>query len=137
MDTSKEYIEMCKNAVEIHREYDPKECDIFACYSPHFGEWEISANHDLMTESGSAGLKYTKCGKVVVWLPRQDQLQALIRLESNFACNYVGMLNSFASDYIIYLSNFNSMEQIWLAFVMFERYNKVWTGKGWTLKEIT
>lgn len=28
--------------------------------------------------------------------------------------------------------NFTSMEQLWLAFVMKEKYNKVWDGETWT-----
>ena len=28
----------------------------------------------------------------------------------------------------------SSMEQLWLAFVMSEKYNKIWNGKEWDLK---
>jgi len=30
-----------------------------------------------------------------------------------------------------YTNDFTSMEQLWLAFVMNEKYNKVWNGKDW------
>lgn len=75
--------------------------------------------------------------KQVIWLPRQDQLQEMIKSEDEnlvefreriicgFSawCEVLRMTNDFR-DYL-------SMEQLWLAFVMKEKYNKVWNGEDW------
>ena len=50
-----------------------------------------------------------------IWLPRQDQLQGMV-------------------EYTVGVNKFNSMEQLWLAFVMSEKYNKKWDGKDWIKK---
>ncbi len=34
-----------------------------------------------------------------------------------------------------YIAQFTSMEQLWLAFVMKEKYRKVWEGNKWTQKD--
>ena len=72
-----------------------------------------------------------------IWLPRQDQLQKMVR--SKFANNldmlmafyaFVTEDKPFGFDAI-----FNApMEQLWLAFVMKEKYNKVWNGEKWIKK---
>lgn len=65
------------------------------------------------------------------WLPRQDQLQEMIDWNqwqltarySEFVHNQAGQENP--------ESYFTSMEQLWLAFVMKEKYDKVWDGDNW------
>lgn len=87
------------------------------------------------------------------WLPRQDQLQEM--LMSKYAFNH-----RYTKAYHLYVEGFlsehmledvcrwcdcdakiwrngkikkwwKSMEQLWLAFVMFENYSKIWDGKNW------
>ena len=72
-----------------------------------------------------------------MWLPRQDQLQEMYNgkdLEWTF-WDFVTFVDEGEHDYTIefssYAKSFNSMEQIWLAFVMKEKYNKVWSGEDW------
>ena len=68
-----------------------------------------------------------------VWIPRQDELQKILNWGTEQLL--VG-LTAFATricsksrpDYDKLLL---SMEQIWLAFVMKEKYEKVWNGKYW------
>jgi len=43
----------------------------------------------------------------------------------------IGAYHSFAMSY---WKEFTSMEQLWLAFVMFERFGKYWTGTEWIKK---
>ena len=68
----------------------------------------------------------------VIWLPRQDQLQEMV---INFGHGHqnAGILFglSLFSDEHDY--NDDSMEQLWLAYVMYEKYGKVWDDKkeGW------
>jgi hypothetical protein len=57
-------------------------------------------------------IKSSKC----VWLPRQDQLQEMYGTFQECSVNG-GVVTS--------------MEQLWLAFVMKEKHNKVWNGNDW------
>jgi len=63
-----------------------------------------------------------------VWLPRQDQLQKIVDLEIPFI---IYEFNKFIIDGIKkdYTTQFDSMEQLWLSFVMKEKYRKVWNDK--------
>ena len=93
-----------------------------------------------------------------IWLPRQDQLQEMVAGEpyetmlhggisiqekSDFISNLPGIL-FFAYDWefsessllLTYKQPFQSMEQLWLAFVMKEKHGKVWDGEGWIKEEI-
>lgn len=70
------------------------------------------------------------------WLPRQDQLQEMIKTN-----NIVNLCHSFYSQMLLYnncgdyiypdLDEFTSMEQLWLAFVMKEKWNKQWLNGEW------
>ncbi|MDY6862955.1 MAG: hypothetical protein SVR08_11870 [Spirochaetota bacterium] len=66
-------------------------------------------------------------------LERQDQLQEMV-------CGFPTALGEFNAWLYVahydcsideYPRQFNSMEQLWLAFVMSEKYNKKWNGKEW------
>ena len=65
-----------------------------------------------------------------IWLPRQDQLQEMV--------SYIGdtwVIEQYFHNYLhsIYThERKDSMEQLWLAFVMKEKHNKVWDGDKWT-----
>ena len=62
-----------------------------------------------------------------VWLPRQDQLQEMV--DGGFAHQ---TLERFYQWYHSGISKcLSSMEQLWLAFVMKEKYNKTWDGETW------
>lgn len=71
------------------------------------------------------------CESGEIWLPQQDQLQKLVWRKNvqhtllNFY-NEVGFMNT--KEYKYWLQ-FTTMEQLWLAFVMFENYNKIWDDK--------
>ena len=67
-----------------------------------------------------------------IWLPRQDQLQEMVN-DNN--------ITALLQDFISWLSkqcnlpmHMTSMEQLWLAFVMKEKYNKTWDGKEWVIE---
>ena len=126
MDTSKEYIEMCRKATEIQAKWEPKA-----------GDWFVFLSSVLVcTSSGSQGL-ITDQNHVVYeenerdWLPHQDQLQDMLKdnmgLQPEFLAKY---LYEFAVQKEAKL--YDSMEQLWLAFVMHELYQKKWEGKEWT-----
>ncbi len=120
MDTSEAYIEMCEKTEEIQKLWNPEGGDFYAppardrvCF--YFG---------LMDSD-------------FIWLPRQDQLQEMIHR----ACLPHVLLDEFLSWEKQYQDNIveqkgkvwiaSSMEQLWLAFVMKEKYNKIWDGTDW------
>jgi len=73
-----------------------------------------------------------------VWLPRQDQLQEMMigydvnQLLWNFICFVKHPIGNGCFDgdneYVV---QFTTFEQLWLAFVMKERWNKIWNGTKW------
>lgn len=134
MGTSKEYILMCKKAKGIQEIWIPTVGDLY--YHKTYCK-----NVLLYWDKIDRFNKFRK-----IWLPRQDQLQGMIplsKLSSTNEITSVRLLNIF-TDYCnkwetafmfrypktkaIYSP---SMEQLWLAFVMKEKYNKTWDGKEW------
>ena len=67
----------------------------------------------------------------VIWLPRQDQLQDMVK--SEYECDYDMNLDftEFTTNLYTHEQIGASMEQLWLAFVMHEKYNKKWDGEDW------
>lgn len=135
MDTSKEYIKMCEKADEIQKKWvlwkdkklgTVKKGDFF---------------YDKLLESVRVIMEPILLVKGVaensIWLPRQDQLQGMMKYNDRKMGSLHNLIN-FATTMRIgtknrgsYYFEFNSMEQLWLAFVMKEKFNKVWDGKEW------
>ena len=122
MDTGKEYIKMCEKTEEIQKEWKPTGGDFYSTgwnlLTIEFVVFYESLD-ELITGQHSKQIK-----KDIVWLPRQDQLQAMVRKRSIFAlcCD----ISEFCNDV-----KHKSMEQLWLGFVMEENYKKVWNSKEW------
>jgi len=132
MDTSKEYIEMCRNRW-VQDLWEPKVGDvtnkgIILALHRHFTEkkryfYYVTTNQ----ESGLYSYDLT-------WLPRQDQLQDMVREDTDYHAlmkfdTWVFTLARVYDDKII--GKF-SMEQLWLAFVMHELHGKKWDGEDWS-----
>ena len=142
MDTSKEYIKMCEKAVEIQE----------------LRETIIGNNYFVKAIKATlvVGMGYpkTNVGLTIfdfplekiseyIWLPRQDQLQGMIgdfKKQKDFMvlffrpfyyCLELGQIIPKAERVSTYWSDFKSWEQLWLAFVMKEKFNKVWDGEDW------
>ena len=75
--------------------------------------------------------------KRTIWLPRQDQLQEMSNtkpsgiLLSNFYNWYHTQQKKATLVVSDKLAFSMSMEQLWLAFVMKEKYNKIWENESW------
>ena len=137
MDFSNKYIIMCKNAKEIQEEWKKKEGDwVFykntihlIHFQPLYGSLMLFYN-ELIENWGICDETIHKYQQPVnqseiIWLPTQDQLQKLffkhlspITILKNF-CKWCEKYND-------YTKKFNSMEQLWLAFIMWEKFNKFW-----------
>ena len=121
MDTSKEYIEMCRKAVEVQE-----------LWSPISGDVSYLMDIDCVS-IWSYGLYKTDISCAEIWLPRQDQLQDMVGEDTDYHTlmkfdTWVFTLARIYDDIII--EKF-SMEQLWLAFVMHEKYGKKWDGEDW------
>ena len=76
-----------------------------------------------------------------LWLPRQDQLQEMADNEGKAHTLVVRLVNWLQSELWFdkdgfcnwkHAIDYDSMEQLWLAFVMKELHGKVWDGEVWT-----
>jgi hypothetical protein len=132
MDQTPEYLEMCSKLPSEIKNLVPRD-------------------HQGCMGGDKSFFGYYERLNGMVWLPRQDQLQDMlkdkIRYNHKNTYGYVkgpapegfiaGCLHQefhkfmVYEDQYIFCEAFNSMEQLWLAFVMHEKYNKRWDGKEW------
>ena len=151
MDTSETYIKMCEKAEEIQPHLDDKDgvggtwvsgyilYHIAPMNQPHDKDGFYHITDEIaIRECEKCGTRteYIKSSKAV-WLPRQDQLQEMVKESLDSMC--IKFHNLHANDYYDETSGFGcftSMEQLWLAFVMKERWNKVWNGENWVASKV-
>ena len=120
MDTTKQNILMCQKAIEIQKEWKPKAGDFYYWQN----DKDKTANCGVVTFTH---IILAKKANIKIYLPRQDQLQEILGY-----ITITGMLNQVWA--YNRQNNFISMEQLLLALVMKEKYNKVWNGKDWEKK---
>lgn len=133
MDTSETYINMCERAELIQVQWSISE-----------GDWYIDTvtfpSQRILTIAGGCPSfddyerrHLKECQRRSFWLPRQDQLQDMIK--TIFAWEKLNQFNCWFDEEVltrgILQFDNSSFEQLWLAFVMKEKYNKTWNGKGW------
>ena len=143
MDNSKEYIKMCEKAEEIQEFKSEDENWVRGDYFSKSGTMHIKRSdpfelHKEYEYPVRIFLEDMYGNKIIdndyIWLPRQDQLQGIVidRYKA-YPTNLVGMLLEFHffTEETEQQDKFVSMEQLWLAFVMKEKYQKTWNGKEW------
>ena len=159
MDNSKEYILMCEKAQEMQAGWKPSKGDWYYAEGGEVNKKNIRADYfisrneyfiyqdELKVGIGRIFL-YGNCYgdgyyhpdsmdyDKRIWLPKQDQLQymlgtkyTLIRWIERF-CVWARSTR-FDGEISSYSYNFDSFEQFWLAFVMKEKYNKIWRAGEW------
>ena len=143
MDTSETYVKMCEKAEEIQKKWKPKSGDYcFGKCVRHCGdlvsEPEVyrfaPLDDDCWYESIPVGWDYDKWEEKTdsIWLPTQDQFQQMVRPEKR---SHWYLVELFANWCVAQKKDipfaFYSMEQLWLAFVMKQRWNKSWNGENW------
>ena len=112
MDLTLEYVEMMIQAKEVRQ--------------------KVPRNFDGTASGINNFFGYSKIIDKMVWLPRQDQLQNMV--EGEFWQLHYDMYHFMQT---IYMDNWNaaeiflSMEQLWLAFVMDDKFDKKWNGEKW------
>ncbi len=126
MDISKTYIKMCEQAVEIQ-----------ALASYPYAEVKIGDDWVWRFESTTDLDRQWQQGQNrKVWLPRQDQLQEMV---GGLECGFIDWENWLGNIYGYNYGNkpnghlhiFDTYEQLWLAFVIKEKFGKVWNGEDW------
>ena len=147
MDTCTLNITMCEKAEELQELWKPQVGDWF--YKRDgigFGLWLIcKIEEGVLLCSGermsqppfNRQFVEFRVPEEYIWLPHQDQLQALFEEPS------INLLNRFHDwcngEYSVFPhappAHFTSMEQLWLGFVMEKLYQKVWDGGDWLKEE--
>ena len=141
MDKEETFVKMCEKAEEIQglakRGNDWQAHDYFY-YPGYKGGWnnsfyvpsEIVVIGDAV-ECSEGLAEYLDKLDTAIWLPRQDQLQAMLSDNINQVVRQVGITSC------LHFKNLTEMmtmswEQLWLALVMLILYQKRWDGENWT-----
>lgn len=133
MDKSKLYIRMCQEAKELQKLRTDSLWQDGDFYTD-----DIQKKRDIISAwTDREDMPYKMYHPV--WLPRQDQLQEMV--SRVFDCHLISDFNEWlevANECVpigkdTYRSKMldYSMEQLWLAFVMKEKYNKIWNKEEW------
>lgn len=126
MDKSPHYIKMCENAKVVQKQWKPEFGDFFVSMS-----LGLTSQCQPITSDLEKKVSYLKTIKAV-WLPRQDQLQEMVI--EKYATPWdlaIAFSNVLMGDNVSYFDNFDSMEKLWFAFVMLEKYKKKWKEGEW------
>lgn len=137
----KNYIKMCEKAEEIQKQIFPKLSFVIVkkCWATRKREIGIITDIKEEYKRYNIFMKNNPYGGVeqefVVWLPTQEQLQEMINWKDyhiSICWNCLPYKFEWSQDPLkIDGVNGNSMNELWLAFVMKEKYNKIWTGRDW------
>jgi hypothetical protein len=126
MDTSEQYIKQCEKAEKIQKSWIPA-----------WGDWDYSPPNPDRPEHGILGLCSVLGSNYFghplahnIWLPTQDRLQEMV----GHLLGWSFMLDYFEQWRIAHREEIppeTTPEQLWLAFVMKEKFGKVWDGETW------
>lgn len=128
MDTSEQYVKMC-DCPEIQSKWNLEKV-----FEPHY-----VCNKRLKTTQSinRFGNSRRTLKKEYTWLPRQDQIQDMMGKDYE---NTLDMLCDFYAVITVdqptgFQQMFEvSMEQLWLAFYMYEKHGGIWDGEKWVKK---
>ncbi len=139
MDCGSDYIKMCEKAKEIQKLWNPTDGDF--CWhdnggDDYLGSWEFPATTAVVHMAVGNSKNYWHSW---LWLPTQDQLQAMVVVGSHPLpiANLGWRFQTFFNEQYSELNQatptavFPSFEQLWLAFVCKELYQKSWDGSDW------
>jgi hypothetical protein len=126
MDKSSQYIKMSESAKVIQKQWKPDFGDFFVSMS-----LGLTSECQAITSDLEKKVPYLKKIKAV-WLPRQDQLQDMVI--EQYATPWdlaIAFSNVLMGDNASYFDNFDSMEKLWFAFIMLEKFKKQWKEEEW------
>lgn len=126
MKFQEEYIEQCRKAVEIQALWCPKE-----------GDWFFDGGILFLFSWGTTQKQLQKKSHIT-WIPLQHQLQEVVKYNLKLYSDkgLISLLHIFTDEmlsknYTLKTVRNMSMEQLWLAFVMHNNFQKTWNGKDW------
>lgn len=138
MDRSRAYIGMCGRAQEIQRLWAQSYGDFFVGENQRVTCWIRDHNHTTKIKSG---FRVTTRENIIricryVWLPRLDQLIEMAqipgrRYESVTQDFFDWSKRSYADIAPKPGNVFNSLEQLWLGFVMQQKFGRNWQRARW------
>ena len=153
MDISEQYIKMCEKAEEIQKPAEGWTGGThisgniyFYVGSTYAKQRGIPDGYYYFLDETFEGEVCDNCGhkeddrhRTVksIWLPRQDQLQEMLELW-RYCSNEVSSLAWGVWNFYTHADdNYypDSMEQLWLAFIMAEKFSKRWSGEEWLTRD--
>lgn len=111
---TKNYIKMCEGSIELQKLWKHNKKDNY--------------------------VKNTEGLRLLTWLPTQENLQKMLQSKWIYYGSYplsqfCGWINTSGGPnkfyHHQYKSQFKSINELWLAFAMKEKYDKIWDGKDW------
>jgi len=159
MDTTEQYIKMCEKAEVIQKGWKPSVGDYTFRKYTIFGEvidlkiWSKEQSEEIIIlhyKSSVDGYFHACDGQgnerifntqeevekvTSIWLPRQDQLQKML-IEKEIDAPQAQLwyrFQKFVTHRIVNIEedDLPSWEQLWLTFMMENRYSKTWSGEDW------
>jgi len=142
------YIKMCEQAEEIQKAWEPKAGDyvqlknnrqIYLISSVEKSKDKKKVVFYTNIINGNDSWCYIEFFKDnFVYLPTQEQLQEMIIpiLRRKFKDFWdmerinIWMIQHFIN-FMHDIDYLDTLNELWLAFVMYEKYNKIWTGEKW------
>jgi len=125
MDTSETYIKMRRVAIPFLEMGNPPKfsCGTEVCWQTTFVCTDIKGDFYYSSEDETFQLE------------RQDQLQEMVRPIPKYGDKVSPYNLSWSFYQFVHQSNpkerGDTFEQLWLAFVMKEKFNKTWNGEDW------
>ena len=127
------YIKMCEKNEDLQEAWKPKKGDFYAVivHGKPTDIIDIYINGFPLLPQ-----RFVPLSALYIWLPTQEQLQEMVK--PTLEVDDFGLVEEFF-DFVYGEDNqpnqidspIKSMEQFWLAFVMKEKYNKIWNGEKW------
>jgi len=117
---------MCESAKVVQKQWKPELGDFFVSMS-----LGLTSPCEPIVSDLEKKVSYLRTIKAV-WLPRQDQLQEMVI--DKYATPWdlaIAFSNVLMGHKASYFDDFDSMEKLWLSFIMLEKYKKKWIEGKW------
>lgn len=139
MDKSRQYIQMCKTSKEIQGMWKAKAGDFYVNSNDKVLCWVPGPDPSAHIKKGFGIETQGKITRIspLAWLPKLDQLIELSQSPGTGIRNisfifYEWVKRPYGKQDKPVNKFFSSLEQMWLAFIMFKKFSKTWQGDGWT-----